>query len=94
MKRLSVKQIHKISSEFTTTLEYAEVEYLGRKFTQAQLDADKKEMEEILEIIEDWDELTDIEGGEERWKEKYGMPTTDLVAVLEQALKSRLQEEG
>ena len=50
------------------------------------IEAKWEEGEKLLAIIRDWDVMTEEEGGEEKWQKKYGLPTTDLVQVLEQAL--------
>ena len=52
----------------------------------------KEERERILEIIHDWERCADpnnpdVEGGEDEFRRKYGKETTDLIDVIEQALK-------
>ncbi len=50
-------------------------------------EAKREERERILLIIQDWDKWVNEEDGEEKWRAKYGCDTTELVKVIEQALK-------
>ena len=55
-------------------------------FMAVKLERERIE-QRILSTLKDWDRMTLQEGGEEKWQKKYGVPTTDLIAVIERTLR-------
>jgi hypothetical protein len=46
-----------------------------------------RQKEKILQMIQDWDRCVDKEGGEEEFRGKYGVATTELTNLIEKILK-------
>ena len=53
---------------------------IDRRVSQATADKIKRDIQQILN---DWDNWTDEEGGEDKFQAKYGEPTTNLISVIE-----------
>jgi len=55
---------------------------------QAEKEAVRLERERIKQILKDWDEFTEADC-EEKWQEKYGCDTTELVNVIKESLEGK-----
>lgn len=66
---------------------------LERVAQEVQRDILRQVVELVEVILEDWEEMTNEEGGEERWEEKYGYDTTELVDVILIELKKQVEEK-
>lgn len=59
---------------------------------RAQKDALRQTYELIETIIEDWEDMTSREGGEEEWEAKYHCDTTDLDNLIERTLRELAED--
>ena len=86
LRGVQMEQQNNPNITWRTTLD-AVLERLNELEKTPQSLTDEALREKIQTIINDWEKWVREEGGEEKWQEKYGTDTTNLIDVIEQALK-------